>query len=61
MLKTNLYKTTKVALAFRLEASFLSKEEYPITPFAVFFVVGPEFRGFHIRMRYVPSVEMTDP
>jgi len=50
-LKTNLYKRNKVALAFRLEPSFLSKEEYALTPFGVFFVVGPEFRGFHIRMR----------
>jgi len=51
VLKTNFYKTTKVALSFRFDASFLSKEEFPTTPYGLFFIVGPEFRGFHIRMR----------
>lgn len=31
----------------------MSKNDYPITPFAIFFVVGPEFRGFHVRFRDV--------
>ncbi|EGG19619.1 NAD+ dependent glutamate dehydrogenase [Cavenderia fasciculata] len=51
LLKTNFYKTTKTALVFRLDPGFLSKQEYQNTPFAVFFVVGSEFRGFHIRFR----------
>ncbi|KYQ88330.1 NAD+ dependent glutamate dehydrogenase [Tieghemostelium lacteum] len=51
LLKTNFYKNTKTALVFRLDPRFLSTHEYPSTPFAVFFVVGSEFRGFHIRFR----------
>lgn len=53
ILKTNFFKKDKSALSFRLDPSFLSKEEYPITPFAVFFVIGSEFRGFHVRFRDV--------
>lgn len=51
ILKTNFYISTKVALSFRLDPSFLPKTEYPETPFGMFFVVGSEFRGFHIRFR----------
>jgi len=50
LLKTNFYKSTKVALSFKLDPTlFLSKLDYPVTPFALFFVVGAEFRGFHCR------------
>lgn len=51
ILKTNFYTPTKVAISFRLEPSFLPKDEYPNVPFGMFFVVGSEFRGFHIRFR----------
>ncbi|KAM9956355.1 hypothetical protein ACTFIR_003068 [Dictyostelium discoideum] len=51
LLKTNFYKQTKTALSFRLDPGFLSTKEYVSTPYAVFFVVGSEFRGFHIRFR----------
>ncbi|EGV61769.1 hypothetical protein CANTEDRAFT_115216, partial [Yamadazyma tenuis ATCC 10573] len=51
ILKTNFYTSTKVALSFRLDPSFLPQSEYPDTPFGMFFVVGNEFRGFHIRFR----------
>lgn len=51
ILKTNFYTSTKVALSFRLDPSFLPTSEYPETPFGMFFVVGSEFRGFHIRFR----------
>ncbi|GAM20879.1 hypothetical protein SAMD00019534_040540 [Acytostelium subglobosum LB1] len=51
LLKTNFYKQTKTALSFRLDPGFLSAKEYASRPFAVFFVVGSEFRGFHIRFR----------
>eukprot|EP01116_Phalansterium_solitarium_P022848 TRINITY_DN770_c0_g1_i1.p1 TRINITY_DN770_c0_g1~~TRINITY_DN770_c0_g1_i1.p1 ORF type:complete len:1067 (-),score=487.40 TRINITY_DN770_c0_g1_i1:382-3582(-) len=53
ILKTNFYKTNKIALSFRLDPKFVSAREYPVTPFALFFVVGPEFRGFHLRFRDV--------
>lgn len=51
ILKTNFYTSTKVALSFRLDPSFLPVSEYPDKPFGMFFVVGSDFRGFHIRFR----------
>jgi glutamate dehydrogenase len=53
VLKTNFYQPTKVALAFRLAPEFLPEAEYPKKPFGMFFVIGNEFRGFHIRFRDV--------
>lgn len=53
ILKTNFFITSKIAISFRLNASFLPKSEYPNTPFGMFFVVGSDFRGFHIRFRDV--------
>lgn len=53
ILKTNFFITSKIALSFRLDASFLPKSEYPNKPYGMFFVVGSEFRGFHIRFRDV--------
>ncbi|TFL01414.1 NAD-specific glutamate dehydrogenase [Pterulicium gracile] len=53
ILKTNFYQPTKVALSFRLAPDFLSDVEYPNKPYGVFFVIGNEFRGFHIRFRDV--------
>lgn len=53
ILKTNFYVSTKVAISFRLDPSFLPKEEYPNKPFGMFFIVGSDFRGFHIRFRDV--------
>jgi glutamate dehydrogenase len=57
ILKTNFYRNVKTSLSFRLDptflSSFLSSSEYPETPHAIFFVVGSEFRGFHIRFRDV--------
>ncbi|KAI7900169.1 Glutamate/Leucine/Phenylalanine/Valine dehydrogenase-domain-containing protein [Cokeromyces recurvatus] len=49
ILKTNFYQTTKVALSFRLDPSFLPEIEYPLPPYGMFLIVGSEFRGFHIR------------
>ncbi|RLV93445.1 hypothetical protein JA1_002529 [Spathaspora sp. JA1] len=51
ILKTNFYTSTKVALSFRLDPSFLPVSEYPERPYGMFFVVGSDFRGFHIRFR----------
>jgi len=51
LLKTNFYKNTKTALAFRLDPRFLSTKEYVNCPYGLFFVVGSEFRGFHVRFR----------
>ena len=53
VLKTNFYTPTKVALSFRLDPSFLPESEYPVKPHGIFFVVGSDFRGFHVRFRDV--------
>ncbi|CAH0476951.1 unnamed protein product [Peronospora belbahrii] len=47
--KTNFFANDKAALAFRLDGKFLSKTEFPDEPYAVIFVIGSEFRGFHVR------------
>ena len=49
VLKTNFYQPTKVALSFRMNPSFLPTAEYPNKLFGMFFVIGSEFRGFHLR------------
>ncbi|CAO3644517.1 unnamed protein product [Mucor hiemalis] len=49
VLKTNFYQTTKVALSFRMDPSFLPEVEYPTPLYGMFLVVGSEFRGFHLR------------
>ncbi|GAA5803768.1 Glutamate/Leucine/Phenylalanine/Valine dehydrogenase-domain-containing protein [Helicostylum pulchrum] len=49
VLKTNFYQTTKVALSFRMDPSFLPETEYPSPLYGMFLVVGSEFRGFHLR------------
>lgn len=53
ILKTNFYKDIKTSLSFRMDPAFLPKLDYPETPFAIFYLLGNEFRGFHIRFRDV--------
>jgi hypothetical protein len=53
VLRTNFYHRDKVALCFRLAPGFLNENEYPNKPHAVFFVLGSEFRGFHVRFHDV--------
>ncbi|TFK40459.1 NAD-specific glutamate dehydrogenase [Crucibulum laeve] len=53
VLKTNFYQPTKVALSFRLAPDFLPEVEYPKKPYGMFFIIGNDFRGFHIRFRDV--------
>jgi glutamate dehydrogenase len=48
VLKTNFYTPTKVALSFRLDASFLPEAEYPQPLYGMFLVISSEFRGFHL-------------
>lgn len=56
-LKTNFYKNNKSALAFRLDPLFLEKVPYdrkkvfPELPYAIFFIKGMHFFGFHIRFK----------
>ena len=51
ILKTNYFTPTKVALSFRLDASFLPEVEYPKPLYGMFIVIGAEFRGFHLRFK----------
>lgn len=51
VLKTNLYRPHKTALSFRLDPSFLPAGDYADKPYGVFFIVGSEFRGFHVRFQ----------
>lgn len=54
VLKTNLYKADKSALTFRLSAEFLGKlGDWPLVPYGVFFLLGSDFQGFHIRFKDV--------
>lgn len=56
-LKTNFYRNNKVALAFRLDPTYLDqvpfdrKTIFPVLPFAIFYIKGLCFFGFHIRFK----------
>lgn len=49
ILRTNFFKQNKLALSFRLHPSFLKDADFPTIPFAVYFFLGSDFRGFHVR------------
>ena len=51
VLKTNFYKKNKTTIAFRLLPGILDPANYPDRPFGIFFIVGKEFLGFHVRFR----------
>ncbi len=51
ILKTNFFNTHKICSAYRLDSSFLNKVDFPEKPYGIFFVVGRQFLGFHIRFR----------
>lgn len=57
MLKTNFYRPNKTAFSFRFDPRYLDNvpynrvEKFPELPFAVFFMKGMYFIGFHIRFR----------
>ncbi|GBE58543.1 Glutamate Leucine Phenylalanine Valine dehydrogenase family protein [Babesia ovata] len=48
-LRTNFFMQEKLSLSFRFDPSFLSKNDYPQTPYGIVMILGPYFRGFHIR------------
>ncbi len=56
-LKTNYYRKNKTAFSFRLDPAYLDflpferKDKFPELPFAIFFMKGLSFMGFHIRFR----------
>jgi glutamate dehydrogenase len=56
-LKTNHYRKNKTGFSFRMDPAYLDKapfkrhEIFPELPFAIFFIKGMHFIGFHIRFR----------
>jgi glutamate dehydrogenase len=56
-LKTNFYRNNKSGFSFRLDPNYLEEVPYqrdllfPEVPFAIFFVHGMHFFGFHIRFK----------
>ena len=56
-LKTNFYRNNKTAFSFRLDPHYLDqlpfnrKEVFVELPFAIFFMKGEHYIGFHIRFR----------
>lgn len=56
-LKTNFYRNNKTAHSFRLSPGYLDlvpyerKEKFPELPFAIFFMKGKQYIGFHIRFK----------
>lgn len=56
-LKTNAYRNNFVSLCFRMDPHYLEQvpfdrqKKFPDLPFAVFFVKGMHYFGFHIRFR----------
>jgi glutamate dehydrogenase len=57
ILKTNFYRNNKSSLSFRLDPRYLEKvpfdrkTTFPELPFAIFFIRGLHFIGFHVRFR----------
>jgi glutamate dehydrogenase len=57
LLKTNFYRNNKTAFSFRLDPTYLDvlpydrKEKFPEIPYAIYFMKGFHFLGFHIRFK----------
>lgn len=49
VLKTNFFRQQKSSISFRLSPQFFADMDLPQLPYGVFFVMGAEFQGFHIR------------
>lgn len=56
-LKTNFYRLNYTALSFRLDPAYLDEipfdrtKKFPDLPYAIFFIKGMHFFGFHIRFK----------
>jgi len=56
-LKTNFYRDNKTAFSFRLDPKYLNflpydrSEKFPELPYAIFFIKGMFYIGFHIRFK----------
>jgi len=53
LLRTNFYSNSKSALSFRVDPRYLMDSDWPVVPYGVFFVMGSDFQGFHIRFKDV--------
>lgn len=51
LLKTNYFFPTKSGLAFRISPDVLDSTYYPQKPFGIFFIIGRDFRFFHVRWK----------
>lgn len=51
VIKTNFFLKDKRCLSFKLKPTVLPAVDYPENPFGLFFFVGKEFLGFHMRFR----------
>ncbi len=57
LLKTNFYRNNKTAFSFRFDPSYLDhlpfdrKDKFPELPYAIYFMKGFHFLGFHIRFK----------
>lgn len=57
MLKTNFFRTNLTAHSFRLDPHYLEElpfdqsKKFPELPYAIFFIKGMDFFGFHIRFK----------
>ncbi|MFA6508194.1 MAG: NAD-glutamate dehydrogenase domain-containing protein, partial [Treponemataceae bacterium] len=48
---TNFFKIEKACVAFRLDPGILDPVDFPERPFGLFFLIGHDFLGFHMRFR----------
>jgi glutamate dehydrogenase len=51
VVRTNFFLPVKAALSFRISSAFFSRTGAAVVPFGVFFVVGRDFHGFHVRFK----------
>jgi glutamate dehydrogenase len=49
--KTNYFLSTKTGLAFRIAPDALDAKYYAEKPFGIFFIIGRDFRLFHVRWK----------
>ncbi len=51
ILKSNYFLQTKTGLAFKLNPNILNSRYYANRPFGIFFIVGRDYRMFHVRWK----------
>ncbi|MFA6507903.1 MAG: NAD-glutamate dehydrogenase domain-containing protein [Treponemataceae bacterium] len=49
--RTNFFKKEKSCAAFRIDPSVVEPVDFPERPFGLFFLIGRDFLGFHMRFR----------